>query len=353
MKKNDTVELAARLLCLILISVIAYISIKYLLAYVLPFLLAWALGCAVRFPARTLNRRTHIPTKICALFMIFVILALIIALGALLTDAVITFGGKAAELVSQRSDSIAKYLSELPKMLASLGSNEADEISESLEIMLNNALQRIAEHLGTSAATFAARIVGSLPDAILALTVTVVASFYFALDIDLVNDKIKQLLPEKATQVIEKIRTRAARGVKKYLGAYLALYLITFSQLLIGFLLLGIDDPTAVAALVAFVDMLPVLGTAAVLLPWGVIALLLGEYFLGFGLLALLAVMSLIRQVIEPKIVGKSLGVHPLVTLVAMYAGYAALGAIGMIVAPIVTAIFLAGEEEGERDEKY
>lgn len=346
MRKTDTVELAARLLCVILVGAIAYISVKYLLGYVLPFLLAWAVGCLVRSPARTLNRRTHIPTKLCALFMIFVILALIIALGALLVNAVITFGTKAAELVSQRSGDVAKCLSELPKMLASLGGDDADEISKSLESMVKNALQRIAEHLGASAADLAAKIVGSLPDAILALTVTVVASFYFALDIDLVNGKIKQLLPGEAAQAIGKIRTRAARGVKKYLGAYLALYLITFSQLLIGFLLLGVDDPTAVAALVAFVDMLPILGTAAVLLPWGVIALLLGEYFLGIGLLVLLTVMSLIRQVIEPKIVGKSLGVHPLVTLVTMYAGYAALGAIGMIVAPIVTAIFFAGEEE-------
>ena len=92
------------------------------------------------------------------------------------------------------------------------------------------------------------------------------------------------------------------------------------------------------ALLIAAVDFLPLLGTGVVLIPWGIICLILGQVRLGIGLLILYGVTTLIRQVLEPKLIGEGLGLHPLLSLLSMYAGLRLFGVWGMILAPLVAA---------------
>ena len=120
------------------------------------------------------------------------------------------------------------------------------------------------------------------------------------------------------------------------------IFLLTFCELLVGFLVLKIDYAFVLALVIAFVDFLPVLGTGAILLPWGIILILMNNISMGVGILTLFAVTTVVRQIAEPKIVGDSLGVHPLVTLAAIYLGYRVLGIWGMILAPLVALLFLS-----------
>ena len=103
------------------------------------------------------------------------------------------------------------------------------------------------------------------------------------------------------------------------------------------------------ALLIAFIDFLPVFGTGAVLVPWGIISLLMKNYFVGVGIIILFALMTIARQVIEPKIVGKSLGVHPILTLITIYLGYKLFGLFGMVFLPIATLVLLSKEENNEK----
>jgi predicted PurR-regulated permease PerM len=102
---------------------------------------------------------------------------------------------------------------------------------------------------------------------------------------------------------------------------------------------LGIDYAFVLAILIAFVDFLPVFGTGAVLVPWGIILLLMKNYFLGVGIIIIFVLMTIIRQIIEPKIVGKSLGVPPLMTLAAMYTGFSLCGFGGLFLFPIALTV--------------
>ena len=130
------------------------------------------------------------------------------------------------------------------------------------------------------------------------------------------------------------------------------LFLITFVELFVGFLILQVDYAFVLAILIAFVDFLPVLGTGAILAPWGIIALLTKNYFLGIGIIVLFVVMTVIRQIIEPKIVGKSLGVHPILTLIAIYLGYKLFGIVGMIFLPIAALVFFSADGEEKNAKK-
>ena len=114
--------------------------------------------------------------------------------------------------------------------------------------------------------------------------------------------------------------------IAKFIKAYSAIISITFLELSIGFWILGIPNPFLFGAMIAFIDILPILGTGAVLLPWSVIALVLGNTKIGIGMFILYIIITAVRQTIEPKIVGQQIGLHPIITLILMYVGAQLMG---------------------------
>ena len=123
--------------------------------------------------------------------------------------------------------------------------------------------------------------------------------------------------------------------VGRMLRAYLLIMLITFGELAAGLLLLRVDYALFIAALVAVLDILPLIGSGGILIPWAVIALLRGDTPLGVGILLLYGVITVVRNIIEPKIVGGQIGLHPLVTISAMFFGIKVLGVGGILLGPI------------------
>ena len=101
-----------------------------------------------------------------------------------------------------------------------------------------------------------------------------------------------------------------------------------------GFLILRVNYATTLALIIALLDMLPVIGTGTVLIPWGIGAIVTGRVGMGIGILVMFGIITVVREVIEPKIVGSSIGMHPLLTLVAMYTGYKLLGLWGILIFP-------------------
>ncbi len=141
-------------------------------------------------------------------------------------------------------------------------------------------------------------------------------------------------IPEKRRGLLEEIQTLLGEIGAKYIKAYALLMFITFVELAVGLSILGVPGALAIAALTAMVDILPVLGTGGIIIPWGVFHLVKGNLRLGLGLLVLYVVVTVIRQVLEPKVVGQQIGLHPIVVLMCMYVGLRLFGVIGLFVLP-------------------
>ena len=114
------------------------------------------------------------------------------------------------------------------------------------------------------------------------------------------------------------------------------IFLLTFCVMLVGFLLLGISKAPLVALIVAFLDILPVIGVGTVLLPWSIFLFATGDLVTGVGLVILFLVNTVVRQIAEPKIVGKNLGIHPVLSLALIYVGYALFGFAGLLITPLI-----------------
>ena len=132
------------------------------------------------------------------------------------------------------------------------------------------------------------------------------------------------------------VKKRVCGTAAKYLRAYVLLLLLTFGELFVGFLILKVPYPLLIALLVALVDILPILGVGTVLLPWAIIEIAITkDIFTGIGLIIVYLIITVVRQITEPKVVAGSLGLHPLITIISMYAGFKLLGILGMIVGPM------------------
>ena len=135
------------------------------------------------------------------------------------------------------------------------------------------------------------------------------------------------------------MRTQLREIFCKYLRAYLLLLGVTLVCLFLGFLILGIDYALLLAFLIALADLLPVIGVGTVMIPWGLILLLQRSFYHGFGILLLYLAVALMRQVMEPRLVGKSLGIHPLLSLLATYVGFRLFHVLGMLLAPFAVML--------------
>jgi sporulation integral membrane protein YtvI len=165
---------------------------------------------------------------------------------------------------------------------------------------------------------------------------------------DSVADFIGAQLPPRARGVIAELKDIMRITVMRYVSAYVKLMAITFAELSIGLLVLRAPNAVLIAAGIAVFDALPLFGTGAIVIPWVITELVKGNFPFAAGLLILYALVTVIRNIIEPKIVGDKLGLNPIVSLVSIYLGFRLLGVFGMILMPILTQILLELHKRGK-----
>lgn len=174
-----------------------------------------------------------------------------------------------------------------------------------------------------------------VPSFILSFIIGCVSAFYMLYDYDKISRTIRKQLSEKTKAVVDIFNRQVMVSLVKMIFSYAILSVICFVELIVGFFILGIEDAGFIALLIAILDVLPILGSGAVLAPWGIISLLFGDVFVGVGMFVLWGIIVVVRQVLEPKIVGSQIGLYPLITLITLFLGVKLMGGVGLIVAPL------------------
>ena len=332
----------------ILISILAggalfYLLFQYALPLFLPFLLAYAISWLIRPIAHKLAKRTRIPRGVLAVAFLLIIFGLggwglwagsvrLVAELGNLVERLLSEGG-----IFDAMDSLMLWAQNIGARFVFFSAEEgnAKAFYDAVMQMVGNLLSSLASRLPDVAAA----LFSALPSVLFFLLVSVVACFYFCTDDAAVLRGLASHLPRSWQEKMPRIKENLRDAVRKYLKAYGILMALTFALLLVGFWVLGVEYAFLLAFLIALADLLPVIGVGTVLIPWGIVMLIQRRFYLGFGLLILYLVISIIRQFAEPKVLGKSLGLHPLLTLFATYVGFTLFGLIGMILAPIVALV--------------
>ena len=219
---------------------------------------------------------------------------------------------------------------------------------ESAGNSLSSSLSSMVTAISTGALSAVTNVAGSVPSFLVKFIITIVASFFFVSDYYAITSFLARQLPQKARDMLFKVKEKGVDVIFKFGRAYAILLSITFVELLIGFSLLRVDYALLIALLTAIVDILPVLGTGTVLIPWAAAMLILGNFPLGIGLLILYAIITVVRQMLEPRVVGKQIGLYPLVTLVCMFVGTYLFGFVGLFGLPIIATVLVQLNQSGD-----
>ena len=333
-----------RVVLVLIFGVFGYFIIKYAAGIFLPFIIAYFISLAISPVVHFLGERAKLPRRLTSAVLVLLILLLI---GMLLYFGVSRLYEEIAGLVSRLENRDDALISPLTELFASVRNffsqfrffetieelsgieDVGKRVSGALFDSLYSLLSKIPESL--------ASLVGKTPRLLIGFFVTVMASYYFVCDRERIKEGARSLLPSRIYEGARKLVSGARIALQKYARGYLLLLIITFIQSFIGLAILGVRYSFLLALVISVVDVLPVLGAGTVLLPWAAVLLFMRSYRVALGLVILYGIMTIIRQILEPKIIGESLGLPPVVSLFSMYAGLRLFGVTGMILGPAVS----------------
>lgn len=346
-----------------------YVFFKYCFGVTAPFLLSFFFAVLLQKPLRHLDKKTK--NKFHTLWsLLLVLLCIIIILGPVIT-IIALIGREIGSFISYLTD----QLSDLPAFLATLEkeilnllqflpdsvyTTVSDTISDFFSRMINNFdlselgidMNSITSGLTTGVSGIFG-VVRNIPSILIGIVIGIIAWIFFTKDYDYIVHFIKLQLPEGKKNILSEMKQIFSSTVLKMVRAYALIMFITFCELFLGLSILnwtGIMHNNyifMIAIAIAVFDILPVAGSGGILIPWSIISLVLGDYPKAIGLIVIYVVISVIRQYIEPKIVGSSLGVHPIVTLAGLYFGLKLFGFLGMFIVPITVMTLKAFNDAG------
>lgn len=212
---------------------------------------------------------------------------------------------------------------------------------------MNDSILSFVKSMSSTVVKAIVSVAGGIPSFFIKFLFTIVSSFFFTIDYYKITRFILRQFSEKNQNIIINIKKNGIDTIFKFIRAYAILITITFIELSIGLSILKISNSILIAALIAIIDILPILGTGGILLPWAIISIITGNIGLAIGLVSLYLLILIIRQVLEPKIVGNQIGLHPIVTLICMFVGAQLLGFIGLFLLPILVTILKKMNDEG------
>lgn len=331
----------------VIILLLGYIGIKYVLPLLMPFVIGMIIAVVFRRLIDNIQAKTKIRRSIVSIIILLLFYAALGYLISIIGFKVINF---IAELVGNVP---AFYESTIRPAIESLAGNISKEFPAAktyVDDIMNNFNQTIFSYISKASSTILAKtanLAGLVPTLLIKLIFTIVASFFFTIDYYRITRFVILQFKGEKREMLLKLKDNGIGTIGKFIKAYSAIISITFLELSIGFWIIGIPNPVFFGLLVAIVDIMPILGTGAVILPWSIISFIIGNTKVGIGMLILYIVITVVRQTLEPRIVGQQIGLHPIVTLILMYVGAQLMGVLGLFSLPIIATLLLKLNEEG------
>ena len=336
-------RVAKNILYVVLLLLGLYLALRLSIFY-MPFLIAFIISLMIEPAIKWSMKKTKLTRRTSSIIIFIFVLAII--LGSL-TWILITLFSEASSLLQGLNNYFDKAYIQFQALIERFDFDKIHLSDEVLNVVQNSTgdlLETISNWLRNSL-TGLINLVTSLPSIAICIGITVVALYFICVDIIFILDQIEHHLPKVWVKKIGSHLRDLIQTLGGYLKAEATLVLISFIISLIGLYILqftgfNISYPLLMALFIGFVDALPILGSGTVMVPWAAISAINGDFNLGIAIIVLLIIMSVARQVLEPKLVSKNIGVHPIFTLIAMYTGFKIMGIMGLLIGPIVLIIF-------------
>ena len=364
-------EFLINLLFLATILAIIYVFFKYLFWVTAPFLLTFFFAVLLQTPLRFIESRVkhkhHAFWSI--LLVVLSILIILLPLGLLIGSAVSKIADYIKQIVDQLND-IPTFLTTLEKDIIDIIRFLPDSLYKTTSESIHNFFTPLIEDFDISSVDLSSVKTGissgissgisgmvsmmkNVPNIAIGVVIGIIAFIFFTKDYDRIVRFIQNQLPDNKKNLLVEIKQVFSKTILRMIRAYGLIMLITFFELFLGFSILSVmgimknNYYVFIAVLIAIFDIMPIAGSGGILVPWALISLVMGNYKQAIGIIVMYAIITVVRQYIEPKIVGDSLGVHPIVTLMGLYFGLKLFGFLGMFIVPITVMTLKAFNDTG------
>nr|MBO2493930.1 sporulation integral membrane protein YtvI [Clostridia bacterium] len=323
----------------LVLLLVLFVPLK-VLPYMAPFVVALFIAFIIERPVRFLTDKFRLPRGV--------------AVGIVLFFFTLVTGGILILIFSELVNEIWRLTREIPSAQVVKGyidvllgrvQNLYLSLPAEFESTIRDSLGSVVGSISASLHSllnYLLNMAKFLPQAFLFIVISLVASFFMSRDREKISRFVYKQMPEGWRNKIRTVKDDLFTALVGFIKAQAILISVTFIELLIGYSLIGVKYVFSSALITAVVDALPLLGTGTILIPAAAVNLIMGNVARGFAFIALYIVILIVRQFLEPKVVGQSLGLHPLVTLISIYVGLRLFGIIGLFLGPLVVAIIKA-----------
>ncbi len=329
---------------------LGYLAVRYVFGAIAPFIIAFVAASLVEPIVRFLVSKVRLPRAAASTIGIILLLIVFFAVAAFISVFIWKEGKGLILRLPSYIAAIAEHIKHLMQNDTGIFSHLSDEsIAKVMDYVANYDYSALfTGTIGGSVLGYAGNMVIQIPNVLVFCIVTIVSSFFMSISFPKVKSFIlAQFKPQQQNLIID-IKKTFFSTVGKYLRSYSILMFITFAELLIFFLIFGFEPALPLAFLISIVDILPVLGVGTILIPWSLVSLLTGAPWRALILICMYIVITIVRQVLEPKVIGDHVGMMPILTLFCIWVGLKLFGFLGMFLIPITVVILKNLQESGK-----
>lgn len=308
-----------------------------------PFVIAFIIAWILQKPIDKTVAKTHIPRVVISILFVvlfFALLALVFGICgtkvlAFLKEFSINIPDIFADVIVPKSQEIYNWIEK--KSLASDPSILS--ILENVYTIMDHQMGAMINKISNMAISGISTVVTAVPSLLMKMLITVIATMFMTVDFKSIKSFLAKQIPDKFKSILEDARNYSGHTLFKCFISYIIIILLTFTELWIGLSLLKVPNAIIIAVVIAILDILPILGTGGVLIPWSICSALFGNITLSIGIIFLYLFITVVRNIVEPKLIGKQVGLHPIATLLSMLLGLHIFGFIGLFGFPITLSL--------------
>ena len=342
----DNKESIIKIIKLFIFLLFLYIFINYIGGLFLPFIIGYIL-CIILYPLfKILNNRYKIPKPISSILCISALVFLVIFLGVGIVGQIVKEAKEFAKDLPYYIESIKITFDEINNKAQDLIKILPDGLERTFINFLENSSSIIGELLGNGLKNTSIKVIRKAPNALMITIISIISCYLMLIDKENMQKFIIRQLPKKYADKFSIVKTGIGDAVFGYIRAQAIIMCLIATICFIGLLILKAPYALFIAVIIGIVDALPVFGSGFILWPWALYNVITKNYGLAIGLIIMYVVILLTRQFVEPKILGKQIGIHPLATLMSIYVGLQVFGVFGFIIGPIIMVIIKALQNE-------
>lgn len=343
-------KIALNIVTMILAILFCLFILPKIFVYFMPFVVGGIIALIVNPVVRFLEKKIKIVRRAGSAVVIVTTIALVVFLGYIiistLIEQVVGFAGNLPDMWQGVSDTMTEISKTFDRYVARMPLAVRDWVADFFAGFNDNTTSFV-QGLGTPMAEAATEFAKNFPLVLIGIIMAILSAYFFVAEREYLMNMVKKVTPDSLLNRWDVVYTALKDAVGGYFRAQFKIMGVVFVILFVGMLILGVDYAVLLALLIALLDFLPFFGTGAVMWPWAIYQLLEQNYKMAIGLAIIWGVSQLVRQLIQPKLVGDSIGLESIPTLFLIYIGFRVGGAFGLIVAVpvgmIIVSLYRAG----------